>query len=368
MSWNSKLQEWSSLLVHWITRHRHPSRLMLWAGATIAGASLASGWTFGVRGSAGPLHLAGFATTSDGLPRSLLIVVLFIGLALALAGAGVSLFDWQSSRKAADRSAVVVVELRGLIDTSDSPLLKAVPRSLIGQRLDALIDVRQLAVAGAIEQATQKIVAMPELIRRLRGSRAPADVKVVVGGVLQVPLLFLAGVMLDDEGEVLPLDWNRVTEAWKPLDEADDGERFELSGMDDLPGGTSHVVLAVSASYQTDARAIKNSFGEVPVVSLSLANPLPDTLWSRKKQEALSAQFTAAVATLGNRGIRRISLVLAASSTLALRIGRAYDRRNMPEIACYQYERASKPAYPWSVLIGPSDIEVISTTSDSADC
>lgn len=366
MSWNSKLQDWGSVLVHWITRRRNPSRFMLHAGVAMVVASLAGGWTFGVRGSAGALHLAGFASTSDGLPKSLLVVVLFFGLLLVLTGAGVLLFDWKSFRNAAERSAVVVVELRGLIDTSDSSLLKSVPRGLIGQRLDALIDVRELAVAGAIKQAMQKVAAMPDLIRRLRGSRAQSDVQVVVGGVLHVPLLFLAGVMLDDEGRILPFDWDRVAEVWRPLDGPDDGERFELSGMDELPSGTPHVVLAVSATYLTDAVAIKDSFSEAPVVSLSLANPLPGLLWSGAKQDALAAQFTAAVATLGNKGVRRISLVLAASSTLALRMGRAYDRRNMPEIACYQYDRVPKSAYSWSVLIGPSNVELISSTSEGA--
>ncbi|MBH1494000.1 SAVED domain-containing protein [Stenotrophomonas maltophilia] len=364
MSWNSKLQEWGSLLVHRYARRRHPSRYLIWAGATIVVATLAGGWTFGVRGSAGAFHLAGFATTSDGLPKHWLIAVLLVGLALVLLGAGVSIFDWRSSTKAAQRSAVVVVELRGLIDTSDKPLLASVPRAIIGQRLDALIDVRVLTAAGAIEEAVRRVTGVPDLVRRLRGSRGLSDVQVVVGGVLQVPLLFLAGVLLDDEGRVVPFDWNRVAEAWMPLDQADDGERFSMSGMDALPDGSSHAVLAISASYRTDAHAIKETFGDAPVVSLSLANPLPDTLWSGAKQEALASQFTATVAALGNRGIRRVSLVLAASSTLALRIGRAYDRRNMPEIACFQYERMSKPGYPWSVLIGPSNVEVISSESD----
>lgn len=368
MSWNSKLQDWAALLVHWVIRRRHPGRIMVGAGVTLVVTSLTGGWTFGVRGSSGAFHLAGFASTSDGLPKALLIVVLFSGLLLAVAGVILMLLDWRSTRKAAERAAIVVVELRGLVDTSDSSLLNSVPRGLIGQRLDALIDVREQATAGAIRQAMQKIVAVPDLIRRLRGSRPRSDVKVVVGGILQVPLLFLTGVMLDDEGRVVPFDWDRVTEAWKSLDEPDDGERFEISGLDELPNGSHHVVLAVSASYLTDASAIKDSFGEVPVVSLSLANPLPGSLWSGAKQDALAAQFTAAVATLGNKGVRRISMVLAASSTLSLRLGRAYDRRNMPEIACYQYERKLKPAYPWSVLIGPSDVEIVTTSSEEVAC
>lgn len=364
MSWNTKAQEWGAALVKWVTRRRHASRGLLMSGAPIVIGTLAGGWTVGVRGSAGALHFLGFATTNDGLPRLWLIVALISGLTLLALGAWMSLIDWRSVRRAADRSAVVVMELRGLVDTSDHPLLQSVPRELMGQRLDALIDVRESVQAGAIEIAFRKILAIPDLIHRLRGSREPGQVHLLVAGVLQVPLLFLAGVLLDDEGRLTTLDWHRMTSNWKRLDEPDDGERFATNGIDELPAGTSHVVLSVSASYRTDHDAIQATFRDVPVVSLSLANPLPDTLWSGAKQDALAAQFVSTAASLGNRGVRRISLILAAPSSLAIRIGRAYDRRNMPEIACYQYERACAPAYPWAALIEPAAARMVQTASD----
>jgi hypothetical protein len=362
MTWSTNAQGWVSALVKWITRRRHASRGLLIAGASIVVATLAGGWSVGVRGSEGALHFLGFVTTSDGLPRFWLIVAFIAGLSLLALGAWMSASDWRFGRKAAERSAVVVMEFRGLVDTSDHPLLTSVPRELVGQRLDALIDVRQFAQAGAIEQAFQKILGIPDLIHRLRGSRELARVQLVVAGVLQVPLLFLAGVLLDDEGRLTPLDWHRATSRWKRLDEPDDGERFVLNGIDDLPTDTSYVVLAVSASYRTDHSAIEATFGDTRVISLSLCNPLPDTLWSDAKQDALAAQFVSTVAGLGNRGVRRVSLVLAAPSSLVIRIGRAYDRRNMPEIACYQYDRASTPAYPWAVLIEPNGARMVPTT------
>ncbi|MBB5865439.1 SAVED domain-containing protein [Xanthomonas sp. 3058] len=364
MSWNTKAQEWVSTLVKWVTRRRHASRALLMAGAPIVLATLAGGWTVGVRGSAGALHFLGFVTTSDGLPRLWLIIALISGLTLLALGTWMSLSDWLSARRAAGRSAVIAMELRGLVDTSDHPLLKSVPRELIGQRLDALIDVRESVQAGAIDHALRKILGIPDLIQRLRGSRELGQVQLVVAGVLQVPLLFLAGVLLDDEGRLTPLDWHRATSAWRRLDEPDDGERFATNGIDELSAGSSHVVLSVSASYRTDHSAIQTTFGGVPVVSLSLSNPLPDTLWSGAKQDALAAQFVSTVASLGNRGVRRVSLILAAPSSLVIRIGRAYDRRNMPEIACYQYERTSAPAYPWSVLIEPAGTRIVLTTHD----
>lgn len=366
MSWNSKALEHVSSMIRWITRRRHASRALMIAGTPIVVGTLASGWTAGVRGSAGALHFLGFVSTSDGLPALWLIIALISGLILLALGAWMSVSDWRSSRTAAARDAVIVMELRGLVDTSDHPLLKSVPRELIGQRLDALIDIRELISAGAIEKALPKILGIPDLIHRLRGSRELGQVQLVVAGVLQVPLLFLVGVMLDDEGRLTPLDWHRAKSNWRRLDEPDDGERFATNGIDELPTDTSHVVLSVSASYRTDALAIRTTFEDVPVVSLSLSNPLPDTLWSDAKQDALAAQFVSTLASLGNRGVRRVSLILAAPSSLAIRLGRAYDRRNMPEVACFQYERASMPAYPWSVLIEPTATRIVPTPPDSS--
>lgn len=359
MNWSTKLQEWISMIVARLTRSRHASRGLLLAGAMIVVATLGSGFRIGVRGSLGPMNVLGFIESTDGIPAQWVIAAFALGATLLLLGAGMSWFDWFAAKSDANRRAVIVIELRGLVDTSTSPLLRSVPRKLKGQRLDALVDVRVLTQAGAIDRAARSVLDIPDLIRRLRGSRELGHVTLVVGGILQVPLLFLAGVLLDDEGPVTSLDWNRSKGAWRMLDEPDDGQRFVTSGLDELKMGEDHVVLSVSASYCTSSQAIDATFGNAPRVSLSLSNPLPDLLWSSAKQDALAEQFVSTVARLGNKGVRRISLVLAAPASLVIRMGRAYDRRNMPRIACFQYEPAPTPAYPWSVGIEPGDVRIV---------
>ena len=50
-------------------------------------------------------------------------------------------------------------------------------------------------------------------------------------------------------------------------------------------------------------------------------------------------------------GVERIHLFLAAPSSVALRFGRLYDKRNLPPLNVYQYKRqeADQNPYIWSI-------------------
>lgn len=56
------------------------------------------------------------------------------------------------------------------------------------------------------------------------------NVTVVVGGIMQVPLQFYAGALIDDEGAVQLFDWERNEKRWKALTESDDKSRFAVTG------------------------------------------------------------------------------------------------------------------------------------------
>lgn len=359
MSWNAWVQHNGTHLIRWITRRRHVGRVLLMAGVAIMVAALSSGFSLSLTRETVRGRLIGWITTGEGLPLELTRFAFWVALGLVVIGVVLMVAHAVIDVRHAQRSAAIAVELRGLIDTSDRPLLKAIPKRLPGQRLDANVDIRSNMSTGALNHALKALEGLPDTIRRLRGQRERKDVQLVVGGVLQVPLLFYAGVLLDDEGVITPLDWDRKAGSWRELNDVDDGVRFSVTDLATLPAGTDRVVLAVSASYATDAAAIATTFSMRPVVSMTLPRPLPDTLWSGIKQADLTAQFLEVLAELGNRGVRSVDLVLAASSSLALRMGRAYDRRNLPELRCYQYQKDAKPPYPWCVeIIGLHDAQV----------
>jgi hypothetical protein len=49
--------------------------------------------------------------------------------------------------------------------------------------------------------------------------------------------------------------------------------------------------------------------------------------------------------------LKRIHVVMAAPNSVVFNFGRRYDKRNLPELVVYQYERGQQPAYPWGVLM-----------------
>ena len=189
-----------------------------------------------------------------------------------------------------------------------------------------------------------------------------ANVTVVAGGVMQVPLQFYAGTLIDDEGAVQLYDWERTEKRWKALSETDDEGRFTVAGVDTI-GGAPEVVLAVSASYRVALDDIAATFPDYPLVHLSLPNPTPNTLWSEANQAALTQQFLQTLAALANCGAETVHLILAAPASLSIRLGMAYDGRNMPQLRCYQREADQSPPYPWSIRMpqGQRPVEYILT-------
>ncbi|MGA8134218.1 MAG: SAVED domain-containing protein [Pseudomonas gingeri] len=171
--------------------------------------------------------------------------------------------------KEVDIKRVVVVELRGLVDTSDHPLTEAVPKSLTGRKVDALVDVRQLLTGPTpnVSSALLEISHMQRNVRQVRGDTARAHVQVVAGGIMPVPLLFYSGVLLDDEGHVLLMDWERASKCWKPLADPDDGTRFVITCAESARESKA-VVLAVSASYLVDMAGIEMTFPGLPLVHM----------------------------------------------------------------------------------------------------
>ncbi|MFQ6185818.1 SAVED domain-containing protein [Sinorhizobium meliloti] len=261
---------------------------------------------------------------------------------------------WSGLRRTAnedklrDRKKVIVIEGRGLREDDGSPLAAAVPSDIIGQRISVLLDLRQRKDGVIIDPA--------ELLNEVDGTRRavqqhskqgdPQDVTLVYGGLTPVPLAFLTGIIFDDEGKIVVMDWDRTREAWRNLDSGDDGQRFQMEGFEDV-GTAKEVVLAVSASYQVRDENIATTF-DLPVARLSLPD-LNTSHWSRDKQNALAGQLLEAAKLLEAKGVETIHLILAAQNSVAFNLGRRYDKRNLPSVIVYQYEASSEKKYPWGV-------------------
>jgi hypothetical protein len=341
-------------LIEWLLRRKSPALMIFRAGLAVVLAVLAIGYAFSLRF---PLQGGLFElswNTGGGAADWLAWAAFAFGAALMVVG-----IVWERRReheeaRRLERKRVIAIELRGLREVADAPLSEAVPADLEGRREPLLVDLRRWVERGTVtdpEAALQAVALLPhDLSRRYQGLDR-RDVSVAFGGLAAVPLTFLAGMLVDDESQVTVLDWDREASRWRVLDGPDDGDRFVVQGIDRVPANAPDTILAASVSYKVDVPAVRATLGDLPLVELELPNGTPSCHWSEQKQRALAQAFRDTVIALGNRRIGRIHTVIAAQSSVAFRFGRSYDRRNLPPLIVYQYERSSTPPYPWGIIM-----------------
>ena len=107
--------------------------------------------------------------------------------------------------------------------------------------------------------------------------------------------------------------------------------------------------MCVSVSYRVNLSAV-SSLG-LPMVHLELPTHGTTQHWSGFDQAVWGEQFLELAMTLEARGVARIHLFVAAPSSVVLRMGRLYDKRNLPALRVYQYQRSAhaKFPYPWAI-------------------
>lgn len=258
------------------------------------------------------------------------------------------------------REKVIVIEARGLRDWNGEPLEKALPVSIRGRRDPVHVDVRQGLVDGQIvdpNRAIRRLSGLPEDIRRRVNGLDRADISFVLGGLAPVPFLFLLGVIVDDEHRTIFMDWDRKRQLWRPLDEDDDGRRFNVSGLDAVPAGTTRIALCVSASYDVLDADVRIAEPAMSIVRLDLQDRSTASHWSDDKQQQLAQQFLDTVMKLASMGVTDIALFLAAPASLSLRLGTIYDKRNLPAVAVNQFEQADPKKFPWAIRMPVAGLE-----------
>lgn len=277
-------------------------------------------------------------------------IMIAVGLALAIA-------RFAGDAKARSRKRSIVIEARGLRDDDGSPLAKSVDESHNGDITPILLDLRNRIDGKVIqpERALDEIAAAHRSVLQHRKGSDNAELTTIYGGLTSVPYTFLTGVLVDDEGIVVTYDWDRAQESWRKIEGEDDGVSFHVDELDSLVE-VSEVVVALACSYPISDDDLNSTF-KFPVVRLTLENMSSDAHWSQTKQNRLAQQFLEITKQLSAKGAKRIHLVLAAPNSVVFTFGRRYDKRNLPELVVYQFERGQVPAYPWGVLMPVTGID-----------
>ena len=259
--------------------------------------------------------------------------------------------------KSSSKKRVVVIEGRGLRDDDGAPLDQFISGKVDGQIIPVLLDLRNRLDGKVIEpeRALEDISAAHRSVLQHQKSVERSNLATVYGGLTSVPYTFLTGIFLDDESGISTYDWDRAQESWRSLDMLDDGMAFKVSGIENLTSA-AEVVIALAFSYPIDDDDLNSTFS-YPVVRLTLDGLSSDAHWSQEKQNRLAQQFFEVVKQLNTVGAKRIHLVMAAPNSVVFTFGRRYDKRNLPELVVYQYERGNDPAYPWGILMPVAGIK-----------
>ena len=234
-----------------------------------------------------------FSWDTTGGAATLSWAVLLVATAIVLLGAALVIGEYRRE----NRQKVVVIEARRLRDWAGEPLEKAVPITFRGRRDPVSVDVRQGLVDGQIvdpDRALRRLSSLPDDVARRVGGQNRADISFVLGGLAPIPYLFLLGVIVDDEHRTLFMDWDRNRHVWRPLDEDDDGRRFNFTGLDAIPTGATRAALCISVSYDVldaDVRLVERSVRLSMIAAVgSAGRPAARRRTARKSSTSASKQ------------------------------------------------------------------------------
>lgn len=330
---------------------RNPGLKLVGYGVAVLLATLGLNWFAKVRYRTEGTEFSLDVSTGDSVPQALTTIACLLSVLVMVVGLVMALVDHVRGVRRDSRRMAIVVELRGLHSSPDTPARDAELGSLPSQRQWIQVDFRPKGDGERVNPTLllRQVAAMKPSIEAISAGRDKADVAVAVGGLAAVPALFLTGVLLDDESEVTIFDWHRDAKAWRVVEGFDDGRRTFPLDASELVGNPAEVVLAISLSYPVDLNAVRKTFPRLPVAQLRAEEVRADVYWSAEKQQAIVAAFRGAVQRLMEEGVTRIHLVLASPASLAIRLGMAYDPRLMPELLVYQYERTDPVPYPWAL-------------------
>lgn len=330
-----------------VTAYFSPNRLAVGAGVTLAVAGVSG---FGFQAAAGDLR---FAFSLEGGLTWLSVVLAFIGIGLIITGI-------VGARRNDDRKRVFALQVLGLRSVPETPLVDQIPARLQGRREPWVLDLRAPLQDGTLldpQAAADEVHTVPSGMRQRAKGRDPSDVSFVAAGLAPVPLLVLLGLELDDEFKLTVMDWDRSKERWFEPARGGDTLAITTEGLDEIEEGTREAAVSLSVSYGIRPEDVERQIGNLPHVRIHMPHT---SATGRDQQEQIAQTWLDALKALQARGVDRVHLFVAAPASLAIQLGRRYDRRNLPSARVYQYDRDAALPYPWSLeLPRPGEAPVV---------
>ncbi len=170
-------------------------------------------------------------------------------------------------------------------------------------------------------------------------ARAAGAATVVVFALGPIPALVLLGYHLDDKSDVRVLPASRRDDdskcLWSPAPA--EALRFELdvAAADEF---AEDIIVAIDITAVASLEKLPSSVTAAPVVRFRSTAIGPQVVESREASEEFAREWRSAMARLESLfpSAKRIHLVAAVPSVVAIEVGRAYMRDSQPELIIYQ--------------------------------
>lgn len=273
-----------------------------------------------------------------------------VGLLMVIVGSILLYRTALNGFKRDERKRILAVQLIGLNDVVQPPMVDAIPTECVGQRRPLMIDVRELLKGGfRVAEAVDEVSRISSRLRSEITGMAVEDFTVYAGGLAPVPLLFLFGNMLEDESFIHWMDWQRDEKKWISTKHGIPCTSWASPNVSNV--SACEIVLVVPVSYPITDDVLSRGFPDKHVLRWGPQQWLHGKVIDEDSISEICIAFRNLLIMLTEQGIKHIHLVLAAPSALSIRLGNSYDARNMPPLVVYQYESASQNPYPWGVQV-----------------
>lgn len=276
-----------------------------------------------------------------------------LGVLLMLSGLWIGWNDWLTVRRSNSRKKNIIIELRGLSATLNQSLKSSISKTMSGQVDEVLVEIGHHVTAGTsseLEKGLEKVNNIHSRIENAIAGKDPDDISIHVGAIAPIPFQFLLGVILDDEFSPNIWEYERLKNEWQTLDQNDLSIVLNEQIDPSISSQDTEVVVVVSATFAVLDSTITNTWPDLKVAKIENPTATPNSIWTEADQILIVQSFLRVMALLKNRGVKKVHLLLAASPSMCIRLGRHFDQRNLPEVTVYQFDR-NLDRYTWGVEI-----------------
>lgn len=279
--------------------------------------------------------------------------ILIIGFKVAIAFIAYGLiflgyYEYHEIKKQ-NRKRTFIYQLKGLNDSNVAPISEFTDAN--SQISPQIIDVREDLRGGyRINDAIKKIDNVSKILQTNIGQLDAADYSIYAGGLAPVPLLFQFGNVLEDEGVVHWMDWNREQRKWINIKNGAHLSKWKAPVLVDI-NEKDEIVLIIDVSYQVEDSIVNKAFPDLPIIKWGPQDKLLGVVADEQSGDEICSAFRKLLVDLSDAGVKNIRLIIAASSSLVMKLGSTYDPRNMVPVTVYQYEKELENPYPWGIRL-----------------